>query len=101
MTGFVELRTPRLRLRSLRQDDLESFAAMNADAQVMRHFPAPWSRAESEVSLARLLAKAESQGFGVWAVEIPEHTTFAGMVGLNRPDYETPFTPCVEVLWRL
>jgi hypothetical protein len=50
-----ELRTPRLLLRQWRDADLEPFAALNADEEVMRYFPAPLARSESD-------ALAEGQG---------------------------------------
>jgi RimJ/RimL family protein N-acetyltransferase len=34
-------------------------------------------------------------------VEIPGVASFAGFVGLSRPAFETSFTPCVEIGWRL
>ena len=43
-----ELRTERLLLRRWRRDDRAPFAALNADPEVMRHFPAPMSREESD-----------------------------------------------------
>ena len=44
MTGERLLQTERLLLRRLRPDDVEAFAAMNADPEVMRYFPARLSR---------------------------------------------------------
>ena len=38
-TAPAELETPRLHLRAWTDDDLPAFAAMNADPEVMRHFP--------------------------------------------------------------
>lgn len=40
----IEFDTPRLRLRQWREDDLTPFAALNADPEVMAHFPAPLAR---------------------------------------------------------
>src|SRR3712207_6967898 len=44
---------PRVRLRPWRDDDADAFAALNADPEVMRHFAAPLSRAESDAMLGR------------------------------------------------
>ena len=44
--------TPRLILRGWREADYEPFAALNADPEVMRHFPATHTREESD-GLAR------------------------------------------------
>jgi len=48
-----QLETPRLTLRQSHDCDAEPFAAMNADPEVMRHFPAPLDRAGSDALLAR------------------------------------------------
>src|SRR5919202_1462463 len=96
-----ELRTARLLLRRWRDEDRAPFAAMNADPRVMEFFPGVLSRAESDDLAARIDHNFERQGFGLWAVEIPGVTDFAGFVGLAVPRFEAHFTPCVEVGWRL
>lgn len=95
------LRTERLILRPWRDEDLAPFAAMNADPEVMRHFPATLSRAESDAMVGRVRDAFAVRGFGSWAVEVPGVTPFAGFIGLAVPRFEAHFTPCVEVGWRL
>jgi RimJ/RimL family protein N-acetyltransferase len=41
------------------------------------------------------------RGFGLWAVEVPGVAPFIGFTGLSVPHFEAPFTPCVEIGWRL
>ena len=67
----------------------------------MEHFPAPLSREESDAAAARIDRHFDGHGFGLWAVEVPGVVPFAGFVGLSVPDFTAPFTPCVEVGWRL
>ena len=74
---------------------------MNADARVMRHFPAQLSREESDAVVARIESHFNEHGFGLWAVEIPAVAEFAGFIGLCHPRFEAHFTPCVEIGWRL
>ncbi|MCP1711207.1 RimJ/RimL family protein N-acetyltransferase [Kerstersia gyiorum] len=95
------LRTGRLLLRPWRDSDLEPFAALNADPQVMRFFPAVLQRHESDALAARLRQQFYSQGYGIWAVEVPGQAGFIGFVGLAEPRFDAPFTPCVELAWRL
>jgi RimJ/RimL family protein N-acetyltransferase len=97
----VELRTERLLLRGWRASDHEAFAALNADPVVMEHFVAPLGRAESDELLERIEAFFEEHGWGLWALEVPGVVDFAGFVGLSIPGFDAPFTPCVEVGWRL
>ena len=95
------LRTSRLVLRRWRCADREPFAALNADPRVMAHFPATLTRAQSDASADRLERELAARPFGLWAVEIPGVTAFAGFTGLHVPGFEAPFTPCVEIGWRL
>lgn len=96
-----ELRTPRLRLRGWRPADRAPFAVLNADPRVMRFMPKRLTRAESDRLADRIEAGFARRGFGLWAVELPGEVPFAGFVGLTVPGFETPFTPCVEIGWRL
>lgn len=93
--------TPRLILRPWREADLAPFAAINADPEGMRFFPAPLSAEESDAFARRIMARHASQGFGFWAVEEKGGAPFIGFIGLNRPTFEAPFMPCVEIAWRL
>jgi RimJ/RimL family protein N-acetyltransferase len=95
------VRTERLLLRRWRPSDLAPFAALNADPRVMRYFPTTLSRAESDAFAERIEAHFAEHGFGLWAVEAPGGAPFIGFVGLSVPRFQAPFTPCVEVGWRL
>ncbi|WP_424532285.1 GNAT family N-acetyltransferase [Sphaerisporangium viridialbum] len=95
------LETERLVLRPWREDDLAPFAEMNADPEVMEHFPATLSRGESDAMVGRITAGLEEHGFGLWAVEVRESGLFAGFTGLVWQRFEAHFTPAVEVGWRL
>ena len=95
------LRTERLLLRRWRSEDLAPFAAVNADPRVMEHFPAVLSHEESAAIAVRIAAQFDQHGYGLWVVEIVDHTPFAGFVGLSIPCFEAHFTPCVEIGWRL
>jgi RimJ/RimL family protein N-acetyltransferase len=101
MTLPATLRTERLVLRRWRRDDWPAFAVLNADPEVMKHFPGVLSRAESDALAERIEDHFVARGFGAWAVEIPGVVPFAGFVGLSVPRFEAAFTPCVEVGWRL
>ena len=95
------IQTARLLLRSWVAADRPAFAEMNADPLVMRYYPSVLSRQESDAVADRIEEHLATRGFGLWAVEIPGVVPFAGYVGLSVPRFEAPFTPCVEVGWRL
>jgi len=88
-------------MRRWRDSDLEPFAALNADPEVMEHFPATLSRAESDAFVERIEARFERDGYGLWALEVAETGRFIGYTGLAPQTFPAHFTPAVEVGWRL
>ncbi len=101
MKEALTLKTKRLILRQWREEDLEPFALLNADARVMEFFPAVLSREESDVLAGRIEKLIREKGWGFWAVESRDEGTFIGFTGLHQPEYDLPFNPCVEIGWRL
>ncbi len=97
---LVEPRTERLVLRQWRDEDWAPFAALNADPEVMRHFPSTLDEQESNAFAYRNAALLGVHGYGLWAVEVLATGEFVGFVGLNHPTWEAPFTPGTEVGWR-
>jgi RimJ/RimL family protein N-acetyltransferase len=96
------LRTSRLLLRSWRDEDLAAFAEMSADPIVMQYLlPLSDRGLSAEAWVARARAHWDEYGFGQWVVERPGEATFVGVVGLATVSYEAPFSPAVEVAWRL
>jgi RimJ/RimL family protein N-acetyltransferase len=100
-TPAPTLSTERTILRQWCPEDLPLFAALNADRDVMRHFPTTLDRAQSDAIAHRLAQHIETHGYGPWALEIPGVTPFAGFVGLMRVGFDAPFVPAVEIGWRL
>jgi len=96
-----ELRTERLLLRDWRESDLEPFAALNADPEVMRHFRGTLTREQSDAFAGRIRSHLAEHGWGLWAVEVLDGPEFIGFVGLVVQTFEAHFTPATEVGWRL
>lgn len=96
-----KIKTGRLLLRQWTERDLEPFAAMGADAEVMRYFPATLDRHGSDAMGRRCQALIEERGWGFWAAEEVGTGEFIGFIGLHVPTAELPCSPCVEVGWRL
>ena len=101
MQRFDALVTERLVMRRWRESDREPFAAMNADPEVMRHFPHLQSRAESDASVDRFEQRFTEQGFGLWALERRDSGDFIGFTGLNPMPDGVPGAGGMEVGWRL
>jgi RimJ/RimL family protein N-acetyltransferase len=99
--GITELHTKRLKLRQWRDEDLEPWAQLNADPEVMRHFPATLTRQDSDLLAERCHGQIEEQGWGLWAVEVIGGPEFIGWIGLAPVNFSAHFTPAIEVGWRL
>lgn len=93
--------TARLKLRQWKKQDLPVFAAINADPEVMEFYPATLGTSESNNFADRVQSLIASRGWGFWAVELQTSGEFIGFVGLHKPHHDLPFTPCVEIGWRL
>lgn len=93
--------TERLILRPWQPEDRQPFAALNADKAVMRYFLNPLTAQESDGTIAAFEERMAQNGWGFWAVEEKNSGAFVGFVGLNKPGYTLPFSPCVEIGWRL
>jgi RimJ/RimL family protein N-acetyltransferase len=95
------IETERLLLRRWRASDREPFAALNADPRVRRFFPSLLSRGESDSLVDWIEAHFDRHGFGLFAAELRQEPGFIGFIGLSIPNFDAPFTPCVEIGWRL
>lgn len=106
MSEPLSLRGARVLLRPWTDADLEPFAAMNADPDVMRWFRAPLTRAESDAMAGRIRAHFAADGYGHWVLQTPE-LPFAGFVGMFPVlGFTLPFEgyadqPPREIGWRL
>jgi RimJ/RimL family protein N-acetyltransferase len=88
-------------LRRWRPADKDPFARLNSDQEVMEFFPRVLDRMESDAFADRIEEGFRALGYGLWAVELPGKAEFIGYIGLALQDFEAPFTPAVEVGWRL
>jgi RimJ/RimL family protein N-acetyltransferase len=98
----LRIETERLILRRWRDEDLEPFAALNADPQVMRYFASTRTHQQTEAAVADMQRRLETRGFAWCAAERKEDGAFIGLIGIQEvldPDF--PFAPSVEVAWRL
>lgn len=93
------IETPRLILRPLTRDDLDAFASMNGDAEVMRYIGdgKPQSRAQTQMRLNAIIEHREQHRFGLCAAIEKATGEFVGFCGLQFLDN----TSEVEVGYRL
>ncbi|HPF11145.1 MAG TPA: GNAT family N-acetyltransferase [Flavobacteriaceae bacterium] len=91
----------RLGFRNWTQNDLPEFANLNADAAVMEHFPNPLSQEETAAFIDRLQQHYATHGYNYFAVEVLKSGEWIGFIGLAYQDYPSPYTPAVDIGWRL
>ncbi len=95
------IETDRLVLRNWREEDRQAFVEMNADPKVMRFFEKTRSRAEADAMLKRFVEEIDRDGYGFWALELRNSGEVIGFTGLRDVYFDAPFTPSVEIGWRL
>ena len=83
---MLTLGSNRLILRMFRESDLDAYAAMCGDPDVMRYLGDgyPLTRAEAWRNMALILGHWQLRGFGLWAVEERATGILAGRVGCWR-----------------
>ncbi len=67
----------------------------------MEYFPAPLTQAESDGVADEIESFISENGWGFWAAELKQSGDFIGFIGLFIPSPAIPYSPCVEVGWRL
>jgi RimJ/RimL family protein N-acetyltransferase len=98
---MIYFETDRLLLRDWSGDDLEPFAAMNADEKVMEFYPAIIDREGSDTLAMRLQQDMDAIGFGLYAAEVKSTGNFIGYVGISEVRFPADFAPALEIGWRL
>lgn len=101
MPDPIELETQRLRLVAWQERHIAPFAEMNADPEVMLYFPATLTEEQTRAGVEIWRSQFAERGWSNWAVELKRSGQFIGFVGLSVPRRQLPFSPCVEVGWRL
>jgi len=96
---MVTLETERLTLRMFRPSDLEAYAEMCADQDVMRYINdgRTLSREETWRDMAVILGHWELRGYGLWAVEERATRNLIGRIGHWNPEG----WPGFEIGWML
>lgn len=86
---MVTIDTERLCLRPFRGADIDAYAGMCADPEVMRYLSAtgePLAREDAWRQLAMFAGHWQLRGFGTWAVEDRSSGQLVGRVGLHYPE---------------
>jgi RimJ/RimL family protein N-acetyltransferase len=97
------IETGRLLLRGWRDEDLEPYARLCADPDVMRFIGdgSTLTRERSEEQVSRFIGHWDERGFGLWALEEKESGVFVGFAGLAYQKDWPEGEHKTEVGWRL
>lgn len=96
---IVTLTTDRLLLRPFRATDIDDYARMCADPEVMRYLGEgrPLSRGDAWRQMAMLVGHWHLKGYGMWAIEERDGGRLIGRIGCHYPEG----WPGFEVGWAL
>ncbi len=94
-------KSERLGFRNWRKDDLPEFSEINADSEVMEHFPNPLTQQETKDFIDRLQSHYDRNGYNYFATELLDTGELIGFIGLAFQNYEAEFTPATDIGWRL
>ncbi len=91
----------RLGFRLWQPRDLDTLAAINAAPIAMEFFPYCYTRAQTADFIDRMMTQWNDCGFTYFAIDELNRNECIGFIGLCEQDYPSPFTPCVDIGWRL
>lgn len=94
------IETERLILRHWKKRDRAPFAAMNADAHVMRFFPSVLSADESNDNRERMERWDRDTGISFWPAIRKADGAFMGICGLKPLTVAWPEPTDIEIGWR-
>jgi ribosomal-protein-alanine N-acetyltransferase len=93
LASGIVARTDRLTLRELTLDDVDVLHEVLGDPLAMEHYPAAKTRAETEGWILWARESYESNGFGLWAVELNVDATLLGDCGPMLQPVEGELVP--------
>ena len=95
------IQTERLILRLWKPEDMQPYYEINQDPEVIRYLRGPLTMEQVQDFIPAANAHYDRHGYTLWAVEFKETGELIGFIGLNYIDWKAPFTPAVEIAWRL
>lgn len=95
------IETARLILRTWKNDDAEAYFQINQDPKVIEFLRGRLTIEQVNDFILAANSHNNKHGYTLWAVELKETGELIGFIGLNYTDWESHFTPAVEVGWRL
>ncbi|UII74652.1 GNAT family N-acetyltransferase [Flagellimonas sp. HMM57] len=100
MENYV-FKSERLGFRNWTEIDKSKMGMINSNAKVMEHFPAIQSQKQTDEFIDRMKIQFSKNKFCYFAVDKLDNNEFIGFIGIAEQTFESDFTPCVDIGWRL
>lgn len=98
---MIYFETKRLVFRDWNEQDLNEFRIMNKDTRVMEYFKKILNKEETDRFYNAIQDEFRNYGYGLYAVETRHNNDFIGFIGFHWANFNSQFTPCIEIGWRL
>ena len=100
MENYI-FKSERLGFRNWIEADKSKLGIINSDPKVMEHFPAIPTQQQTNEFIDRMKTQFSENGFCYFAVDKLENNEFIGFIGIAKQTFESDFTPCIDIGWRL
>lgn len=101
MTNFHLFTSLRLGFRNWIESDIPKMIEISGNEEVMKFFPAVATLEQTSEFIHKLQTSFKEKGYCYFAVDELETGKFVGFIGFYYQDYESEFTPAVDIGWRL
>ena len=91
----------RLGFRNWHEPDILPMSEINADHAVREFFPGILNFNETKEFIERMQRLMADKGYCYFAVDKLDNGEFIGFIGLADVTFESSFTPCTDIGWRL
>ncbi len=99
-TSYI-FKSQRLGFRNWKSTDLDPMTAINMNSIAMEFFPELQNAEQTFQMIARMQNMFKEKGYCYFAVDRLDLVEFIGFIGLCDQTFESDFTPCIDIGWRL
>lgn len=94
-------KSERLGFRNWLSEDIPKMTVISSDPEVMRYFPAIATPEQTALFIERMQDMLNEKGYCYFAVDELETGVLIGFIGLYYQEFDSSFTPAVDIGWRL
>ncbi len=91
----------RLGFRNWVKQDLQPMYSICSDPKVMAYFPSMLTLEDTSAFINRMMIEFDQKGYCYFATDHLQTGELIGFIGLSYKTFESDFTPCVDIGWRL